>query len=471
VTSVQPSILIVDDEQSVRKTLTVILKKLGNILSASNGDEALSILCASKIDLVLLDVRLPDINGIDLLKKIKKIDPDIVAIMITAVPETKTAVEAMKLNAYDYIIKPFDIDELKAKIRKSLQLKTIIDENKYLRSEFVEGYELIGESPAMKKIFRLIEKAASVSGTVLISGESGTGKELVARAIHFSSSRRTNLFVAVNCAGIPENLLESELFGHEMGAFTGAMERRQGKFETANGGTVFLDEIGSMSISLQAKILRVLQENKSGFKEIERVGSSKPINVDSRVISATNIDLKKLMKNGTFRQDLFYRLNVIPIELPPLRERREDIPLLVDYYLKNFNRILNKKIIDVDDDAMDLIMNYYWPGNIRELKNIVERIVTLKHGGGISVDDLPLEITMKDRSGDAYRLVDMKYLAARDQLDKQFILSALKKSGGNQIKAAKTLGLHRNTLRTKMKQMGIKKRISESTDNGKSDAQ
>jgi transcriptional regulator with PAS, ATPase and Fis domain len=316
----------------------------------------------------------------------------------------------------------------------------------------------------MKKIFRLIDKSAASNAPVVIQGESGTGKELIARAIHVRGGRCARPFVVVNCAGIPENLLESELFGHEAGSFTGAIERKHGKFEEAHGGSIFLDEIGSMPMALQAKILRVLQENKDGYKEIERVGSSKLIAVDVRVISATNNDLKAAIKQGKFREDLFYRLNVIPIDVPPLRQRQEDITLLAEYYVDKYSRSMNKGIRGIDRSAMDVFLSYSWPGNVRELKNIIERIITLKLEGDISIDDLPLEMSVASSHTEEQKASDPPFIAAKGQLDRQFIMRALKKTGGNQIKAAKHLGMHRNTLRMKMSQLGIKKTISDSSE-------
>jgi DNA-binding NtrC family response regulator len=460
----KPTILVIDDEASVRRSLGIVLKNIGTIITAAGHAEAMEQLSGNAIDLVLLDIKLPTISGIEILKKIKKIDENMMVIMITAVRETKAAVEAMKLGAYDYITKPFDINELRILVKKALEKRTLIKENLFLQSEIsaINKYdELVGDSDKMKQVFKMIDEAAASTGAVIIQGESGTGKELVARAIHYRSARGNRPFVVINCAGIPENLLESELFGHEAGAYTGAMERREGKFEAANGGSVFLDEICSMPLTLQAKMLRVLQEKKDGSKEIERVGSSKPISVDVRVISATNKDIKKSVAEGKFREDLYYRLNVLPINMPPLRERKDDIPLLADYFLEKYNSKLNKNIRGISEEAIKVMEEYAWPGNVRELKNIMERVVTMKQTGNVSIDDLPLEITIsqsvlvKMRSGH-----DLSIVSAKGRIENQLIKKALMETRGNQIKASKLLGIHRNTLLAKLKQLGFKDEIT-----------
>jgi len=457
----KPTILVVDDELSVGKSLSILLKRLGNIDTASSGEEALEKLEKSEFDLVLLDIRLPKMSGIEVLRKIKNSDENTIVIMITAVQDSKTAVEAMKIGAYDYIVKPFNIPELRMLVSKALEKRTLIKENLFLHSEIsrLSAYdELIGESPEMKQVFKLIDKAAASSSAVIIQGESGTGKELIARAIHSRSSRCDGPLVVINCAGIPDNLLESELFGHEAGAFTGAVEKKEGKFETADGGTIFLDEIGSMSLNLQAKILRVLQEKKDGTKEVERIGSPKAISVDVRVVSATNKDLKKAMEEGKFREDLYYRLNVFPIGAPPLRERKEDVPLLVDYFIERYNNKLDKQITGTDKKALNALMRYSWPGNVRELKNIIERVVALKREGVISVEDLPVEILMDQAHLTSARdVAGLSISSARGKLEKQLIKKALDKTKGNQVKASKILGIHRNTLMAKIDQLGIRK--------------
>ncbi len=429
------------------------------MITAADSEESFRQLKNNEVDLVLLDIGLPKISGMEVLRKIKKVQEHLMVIMITALRDTRTAVEAMKLGAYDYISKPFDVAELRTLVSKALEKRQLIKENLFLHSEIArisEYDELIGKSPQMKHLSRLMDKAAATSGAVLINGESGTGKELIARGIHSRGDRRNKPFVAINCAGIPDNLLESELFGHEAGAFTGAMERKEGKFETADGGTIFLDEISSMSFHLQAKLLRVLQERKDGTKEIERVGSSRPIFIDVRVISATNKDIRKMMEEGKFREDLYFRLNVIPVNVAPLRERKKDIPLLIDYFLEKSNRRFDKKVFGFDKKALEVLNSYSWPGNIRELKNLVEMEATLKQEGMVSVADLPVEMLI-NRSRGSRSVSGDSLLSSRVQLEKRMIEGALLKTRGNQIKAAAILGIHRNTLLAKIKQFGINK--------------
>jgi two-component system NtrC family response regulator len=389
-------------------------------------------------------MRLPEIDGIEVLKNIKEIDDSIEVIMITAVAAVKTAVEAMKQGAYDYITKPFDIEALKSLLKNPLDKRRLQKENRYLKSvvEAKSEFEkIVGVSPQIKEIFSLIaDIAQNPTSTVLITGESGTGKELVARAIHNRSPRSSSLFVAVNCAAIPENLIESELFGHEKGAFTGAFERRAGKFELASGGTLFLDEISALPFSMQAKLLRAIQE-----KEIERIGGSKLIPVDVRIIAATNKNLKELVAQGEFREDLFFRLNVIPINLPPLRERKTDIPVLVEHFLHNFNLSFNKKISGLSPEAMEKLMEYNWPGNVRELENLMERLVALSKETALTAAHLPKEISHLDNDGKE-DLYSMSLKEASQKFESDFIKKVLAKAGGSKTRAAKMLGIHRNTL-------------------------
>ena len=454
-----PKVLVVDDEPGVRRSISIILRKSCDVITAASGDEATGILKSESIDLVLLDIRLPEKDGLKVLGEIKKIDENMVVIMITALKDAKTAVEAMKLGAYDYITKPFDVSELRALVDKALEKAALIKENLFLKIEMAERepfHEIVGQGRAIGEIFDLIDKAAKTDIAVLISGESGTGKELTARAIHFRSIRTSKPFVVMNCAAVPENLLESELFGYERGAFTGAFENKKGKFEIAGGGTIFLDEICSMSMPLQAKMLRVLQPRADGLKEIERIGAGKSMAVDVRIISATNRDLKKEVEQGRFREDLFFRLNVLPINIPPLRERKEDIPLLVDYFLKKHNKKLNKSIGGISGEVRDLFVEYRWPGNVRELGNLIERLVTLGDGGAITIDKLPVEIFVdKDIAGAGDSLMELSLKKAKEQLERQFIKRALGEARGNQSKAAKLLGLHRNTLFLKLSQLGM----------------
>jgi len=389
-------ILIVEDEQNVRDALKFSLEGNHNLHLASDGKQALDIVAKKSVDLVLLDLRLPEVNGMEVLEQIKSMDNTIPVIMLTGDKTVDSAVTAMKLGAYDYIVKPFDIKELLALIGKALEKRRLEQENIYLKTELEKtaGFEkIIGSSKLIKEVFTTIKNVAKSDSTILITGESGTGKELVARAIHNQSNRAKKLFVPVNCAAIPDNLLESELFGYERGAFTGALERKLGKFELADGGTIFLDEISLMPLPMQAKLLRVLQEHV-----IDRVGGTKPIEINVRVIAASNSDLKQDVENRKFRNDLFYRLNVIPIHLPPLRERKEDIPLLIQYFIGRYNKKFGKKISGVTKDALEAMSSYGWPGNIRELENLLERMIVLGDKDVISIDKLPPEISQSEKA-------------------------------------------------------------------------
>ncbi|MCX5750975.1 MAG: sigma-54 dependent transcriptional regulator [Candidatus Saganbacteria bacterium] len=435
------SILIVDDEPSMRETAQMLLKDKYQVYTAKNGKEAIDIVKKKNLDLVLLDVRMPEMDGIGVLEQIKGIDESIDVIMITAVLTVNTAVAAIKKGAYDYLTKPFDIAALEELIKKTMEKRKLVKENLFLKSIVSEEHffeKIIGKSKNMKEVFQLVRDAAKGNSTILISGESGTGKELVARAIHSQSHRKNNLFVTINCAAIPENLLESELFGYEKGAFTGAFERKIGKFEVADGGTLFLDEISSLPKFMQGKLLRTLQE-----KEIERIGNPKPIKIDARIIAATNRDLKEEVKKNKFREDLFYRLNVIPILLPPLRERKDDIPLLINHFLEKFNKLLQKKIKGLTKAALRAFESYDWPGNIRELENLIERLVVLGKSDLIDVDVLPPEISGKNQTEN---LSDLPLKEATLKFEAAFIQKVVEKAGGNKTKAAKMLGVHRNTL-------------------------
>src|SRR5512143_985602 len=379
-------ILVVDDEQSLRDFLAIMLKKEGHdVVTAEDGTHAMNAVQSEIFDLVISDVKMPVIDGIGVLRSVKEISPETVVIMITAYATAETAVEAMKLGASDYIIKPFKVDELKLIINNSLEKRHLRKENILLKREIKSraGFEnFIGKSEAMQKVFTLIRQVAETNSTVLITGESGTGKELVARAVHFNSPRKDGPFVTVNCGALPETLLESELFGYMKGAFTGAASNKQGLFEAADGGTLFLDEISATTPALQIKLLRVLQE-----REFMRVGGTVDIKMDARVIAASNRDLLSEVSKGTFREDLYYRLNVIPIPLPSLRERREDIPLLVEFFLKKFSG--GKEPKKITPEAMNLLMNQRWPGNVRELENTIERLVIMAPDHTINLDNIP----------------------------------------------------------------------------------
>ncbi len=473
-------ILVADDEESMRWVLSKALRKKGFTVDlAKDGDEALELIQADGYDLAILDIKMPGITGLDLLDRVRETKSDLLMVIMTAEASMKNAVEAMKRGAYDYITKPFDLDVIDAIIEKVSRAREMTSQVSLLKEELKDRYQLekniIGNSPAMREIYKIIGKVAPSDVTVLIQGESGTGKELIARAIHFNSRRLGKPFVALNCAAIPKELLESELFGFEKGAFTGAVERKLGKFEQANTGTIFLDEIGDMPLDLQAKILRVLQE-----KEITRTGGSQNIPVDLRIVAATNQDLEEKVRNKTFREDLFYRLNVVPIRMVPLRERAEDIPLLVDYFLAKSCTELDTPLKQCDSAASQLLARYTWPGNVRELENTIKRAVILSSDPLLTVSDFPslrlqsegerapsedlsLEglvdiklrnsfITMdKMESGDVYAMV-------LEQVERPLIRFVLEKSRWNQVRAADILGINRNTLRKKIQELGIELR-------------
>jgi len=438
------TLLIVDDEKSLRDSLRMLLQDTYNLVFAVTGKEAIRGIKKACPDLVLLDIRLPEIDGLEVLSQIKSMEPDLEVIMITAMNTVGSAVEAMKRGAYDYLTKPFDIEAVTAIIAKALDARRLKKENIFLKGEIERKYQfekIVGRSPAMKEIFNLIGQVARSDSTVLIYGESGTGKELVARAIHNLSERGLKLFVPVNCAAIPEQLLESELFGHERGAFTGAFERKLGKFEIAEGGTLFLDEIASLPLTMQSKLLRVLQE-----REIERVGGVKTVPIDVRIISATNTDLKSAVAEDKFRKDLFFRLNIIPIEIPPLRERREDIPLLLEHFLGIYNREFGKKIRGFSREALEVLKNYSWPGNVRELQNLVERLAVLTKSAGIGMEHLPQDLLAPEQKEVSSEIIDLPFKEAQKKFEAAFIRKAIEKAGGRKTKAAKILGIHRNTL-------------------------
>ncbi len=448
-------ILVVDDEQSMRDFLAIMLKKEGHdIVTARNGTDALKAVQAEIFDLVISDVKMPGIDGIDVLKAVKDVSSETVVIMITAYATAETAVEAMKLGASDYVIKPFKIDELKLIINNSLEKRHLRNENILLKREMASraGFDnFIGKSEPMQKVFALIRQVADTNSTVLITGESGTGKELVAKAIHFSSPRKKKPFVTVNCGALPETLLESELFGYMKGAFTGATSNKQGLFEAANEGTIFLDEISATTPALQIKLLRVLQE-----REFMRVGGTSGVRVDVHVIAASNKDLSAEVAKGLFREDLFYRLNVIPIHLPPLRERKEDIPLLVDFFLRKFSKKEDDRVWmkTFSPDATKAIMNYQWPGNVRELENLVERLVIMIPGDTINSEHVPDNIKNVMPCSELVSLdipeegLDLE--AMLENAEKTLLRKALEKTGGVKTEAAKLLKLSFRSLRHRL---------------------
>ena len=451
-------ILVVDDEKSMRDFLAILLKKEGyQVTTASGGRQAVEAIHREIYDLVITDIRMSDLDGMGVLKAVKEHTPQTAVMMITAYGSTESAVEAMRLGACDYITKPFQVNDIQVRVRKALAERRLQEENALLRRELESrvGFRgFIGQCPAMQKVFALIRKVADTRSTVLITGESGTGKELVARAIHMQSHRHDAPFVTVNCGALTETLLESELFGHMKGAFTGAVANKPGLFEVAHGGTLFLDEISETSLSLQVKLLRVIQE-----KSFKRVGGTADITVDVRIIAATNQDLRQAVESGTFREDLYYRLNVIPIHLPPLRERREDIPLLVEHFLERFNREHGKRIRRVSPEAMELLVQAPWRGNVRELENVLERAVALSDGEVLTVDLLPRELLVEPVRGRGYTMelppegVDLEETVAN--LEKSLIHQALKRTGGRKTEAAKLLGLTFRAFRHRVKKHGI----------------
>lgn len=469
-----PRILIIDDDDVVRDVLNTYLSGIGfEVTLAKNGMEGLDIAKEENFDLIVTDLIMPKIGGIEVLKELSLMNNTTPVIVITAYGTVQNAVEAMKLGAIDYITKPFNLEEFGIVVNRAIGFSRLQKENLFLKRQLKKKYRfegLIGDSPEMQKVYDMIEKIADTESTVLITGESGTGKELIAKTIHYSSLRSDAPFIPVNCAAIPKDLLESELFGHEKGAFTGALNTRIGRFELANKGTLFLDEVGELAPHLQVKLLRVLQE-----REFERVGGIKTIKVDVRILAATNSDLEKAVKEGRFREDLFYRLNVIPLHIPPLRKRREDIPLLIDYFAHEFARKRKREPLRFSKQAMDAFLRYDWPGNVRELRNLIERLTILVNSDVVSLNDLPekfrpdvhpsggvaedepcpfaeytehsLPPDIPDEGIDLNQVID--------NLERDLILKALKKAGGVKSRAASLLNLNRTTLIEKMKKMGL----------------
>jgi len=450
-------VLVVEDDRAMRLLLKESLKNKGYYIEeAVSAEQALEKIKSESFDLVIMDVKLPGISGIDAIGKIKDIDPDTIIIVMTAYGSKDIALKAIREGAYDYFSKPFRIEEMEIVVERALEKRRLEHELNILRKREAKGigFEgIVGESAAMKAVMELVEKVAQLDSTVLITGESGTGKELIARAIHLKSRRRGGPFVTVNCAAIPENLLESELFGHERGSFTGAFSQRIGKFELANKGTILLDEIGDMSISIQAKLLRVLEQ-----REIERIGGKRPIAVDVRVIASTNKDLKKGISEKRFREDLFFRLNVFPIMLPPLRERKEDIPILIEHFINDAGKRLGISTEGISKEAMELLLDYNFPGNVRELKNIIERAIILAQDEKI-ITSRHISFAMGGLKGvpkseGIERCISLA--EAKDMLERQLILDALKKTDGVQTEAARLLGLSPKNLWKKIKKHRIK---------------
>ena len=454
---VNGTILVIDDEEVMRDILESLLTAAGyRVKLAGTGEEGLDILAREPIDLAIVDVMLPDRSGIDLLDELKKLEPELVAVMITAFASVETAIEAMKRGAFDYVTKPFKNDEVKVVVANGLKQRRLVDENKTLKKALSDRQRfdvLVGKSPRMHEVYALIEQVAPSKSTVLITGESGTGKELVAKAIHNHSARKAKPFVTVNSGSLPPDLLESNLFGHVKGAFTGAVSPKKGLFEIADGGSIFLDEIGTVPLETQAKLLRVIQE-----KEFMRLGGVDTLKVDVRIIAATNSDLKELVEEGAFREDLYYRLNVINLFLPPLRQRREDITLLAEHFLKKYGEENGRRPLTLSRESAQSLLEYDWPGNVRELENVIERAVVLADGSEIKRALIPEHV----RSGPSFRLpqvvVPEEGISFREVItgfEKKLIESGLETSGGVQKKAAQLLGLKPTTLNEMIKRYNI----------------
>ena len=468
-------VLVVDDEPNLRRVLSAQLERDGyEVHTAEDGEGALGVLKDHHIDLVITDLRMPKMDGMELLRRALELDESLPVVMITAHGTVDNAVEALKTGAFDYITKPFDQAEVRGIVRKALRTRDL-SETEATRSPAASvpadaRFGIIGKSQAILDIYDVISRVAATPTTVLISGESGTGKELVARALHENSTRKDKPFIKVNCAAIPRDLMESELFGYERGAFTGAVSSKPGRFELASGGTLFLDEIGSIPVEMQVKLLRALQES-----EFERVGGVKTLRVDVRLVAATNSDLKREIAAGTFREDLFYRLNVVPIRLPSLRERAGDIQLLVKHFVEKFNLRLNKKVQSVSAEVSELLRRHAWPGNIRELENVVERAVLFCDGDVISVDDLPADVRQADGARSAPEPGELvgdpgvegdglkeRVKAAMSRLERTLIIKALDQTGGNVTHAARILKISRKGLQLKMKELGLRERDEKS---------
>ena len=457
------TVLVVDDEEGVRASIRAILEDTAEVLEAENGAAALELLKTREVDLVMLDQRMPGEAGIDILPRVKAADPSTVVVLATAVRDVRTAVEALKRGAYDYLTKPFDVDDIISLVGRALEKRALERQVLCLRSALTpigvdasSGFEgMIGRHPEMVRIYQLVTQIAATPTTVLITGESGTGKELIARAIHQQSDRRGQPFVAVNVAAIPDTLIESELFGHEKGAFTGAHARKLGKFELAHGGTVFLDEIASLRVDLQSKLLRALQQ-----REIDRVGGLRPVPIDVRVLAATNINLRQAVRDREFRDDLYYRLNVVPLQVPSLRDRRDDIPLLVEHFVRKIARECRRDVRGVSAGALEVLGRYDWPGNVRELENVIHRAVVLVRGPVIQLQDVPLDVAMPEAGARLTEDTGLFLRDACDRFERQYVLRVLERVQWNVSRAARLLGVHRNTVLTKLSAWGIQRPAS-----------
>ncbi len=460
-------VLIVDDEMNIRRVLAAMLKRDGyEVTTAADGEQALAVLQKTPVHVVVTDMVMPKVGGMELLRRVSADYPDVPVILITAHGSVDSAVAALKAGAFDYVTKPFEQDDLRKVIAKAARAHDLERQNVHEGASEADRPPLVGQSPAMKTIYDMVARVADSPSTVLITGESGTGKELIAKALHRGSGRRDKPLIKVNCAAIPKDLVESELFGYEKGAFTGAVGSKPGRFELADGGTLFLDEIGEIPVEIQVKLLRALQES-----EFERVGGIKTLKVDVRLIAATNRDLKALIADGRFREDLYYRLAVVPIALPPLRERREDVPLLVRHFIEKYDRRLGKKVEGIEDEALALLQGYAWPGNIRELENLMERSVLFADGPRIEASALPDALREKGAATTAPIAAvgplgaiaapsgaSMKEIVrqAQAELERELITRALEETGGNVTRAAKRLQISRKSLQVKMKELGLR---------------
>jgi len=453
------TILIVDDEESVRKSLADVMRDEGyDVVTAASGREGIDLLNTTQPSIALLDIAMPEFDGIETLRRFKELRPEMQVIMVTGHGTIETAVKTTKMGAYDFLLKPPDLADLTLVVKHCLEEQRLREENQSLKQSIERRHEIVGESRKIKAVKHQIALAGPTNGWVLIHGESGTGKELVARAIHRSSKRAGGPFIEVNCAAIPQELIESELFGHEKGSFTGATGMKRGKFEVADGGTIFLDEIADMSLTTQAKVLRVLEG-----QEFQRVGGTKTLKADMRVIAASNKNLADEIKKGAFREDLYYRLNVLPLEVPPLRERLDDIPQLIHHFLQEFSREYGQKPKTIDDDALALFIQYQWPGNVRELRNIIERLIIMVPGPRMGVKDVPSPISNAQAEGKsvsgvstaAFRRKFSKLKDARAEFEREFIARKLVENGGNVSKTAHAIGVERSNLHRKIKTYGI----------------
>jgi DNA-binding NtrC family response regulator len=453
-----PSILIVEDEAKMRRLLELNLGEEGyGVHAASDAEAGLNLMRQEKVDLVLTDLKLPGMDGLEFLQMLKRTNATIPVVVMTAYGTVETAVEAMKAGAADYVLKPFSLEEIQLVIRKELDVHRLREENLSLREALGRRYEfknIVAHSPRMQEVLSIVERVAPMNSTVLLGGESGVGKDLIARAIHQHSRRASGPFVKINCTAIPENLLESELFGYEKGAFTGAVSSKPGKFELADKGTIFLDEIGDVPSAIQVKLLRVLQE-----REFEHLGGTKTLKVDVRLVAATNRDLRAALEQGTFREDLYYRLNVVPISIPPLREHKEDIPYLVDHFIERFARESGKEISGIAPTALKLLMDFHWPGNVRELENIIERAAAFAEGAILDVRDIRLDLSPRFATGDSGAAGAAVPFPPEgmtlEQYEDEIIREALRRAGGNKSQAARLLGLSRNALRYRLSRMGM----------------